>query len=1408
MAQPGSLPRAHPTDRIIGNSPAIQTLRAQIHRLAAFDTVGSAFVPTVLLQGETGSGKGLVARVIHDSGPRAQGPFVDVNCAAIPDTLLEVELFGFEAGAFTDAKRAKPGLLESASRGTLFLDEIDALPLPLQSKLLNAIEEKRVRRLGAVGSRQLDIKLIAATPTDLSVQVTEGRFRLDLYHRLTVLILEIPPLHKRGEDLRQLAQYFLHRYAEAHGLLPKRLSRDAEAWLQGYRWPGNVRELSHLMERVTLLRMEGVVSAPILEELCLPLPHRAARPGETPPRGDAAPPDEPTRIRQTLGQTGGNVVRAARLLGISRAALRYRMRRYRIGRPSWEESTPPHSSRERGAIWPLEAERDQPISMALPALEPAWEQKPVAVLAIDVTWPEAMAPHPPRVELWTVATRWQQIIAEKVWGFGGLIFKQSPSPHTAVFGIPHTLEQLSQRAVQAALTIRHLVAGGSVTGGGEPCPAVRMAVHLGQVLVDVQASDPTARLLPLGETLSLPQRLLGHAAPGDILLSPQVGRLVEGWFELRVREGPAGAGIADGVGAYAVVGVGPRRSPLEVYGKRPLSRFVGRERELAVLGEILAQVEKGHGQVVGIVGEPGVGKSRLCYEWTQMQRIHGWLILESSPVAYGKETPYLPVIELLKAFFQVDARDERRTIRDKVMGKLRTLDETLEPTLPALLALLDVPVEDPHWHALDLRQRRQRTLDALKRLMLRESQVHPLLLIVENLHWIDTETQAFLDSLVESLPTARLLLLVNYRPEYQHRWGSKTSYTQLRLDPLSPESAEAFLVDLLGEDTGLEPLRQHLIVRTQGNPFFLEESVRTLVETQALVGGPGSYRLMRAVPTIQVPATVTAVLAARVDRLTPEDKRLLQTAAVIGTEVPLPLLRAIAELPEDTLHRGLAHLQAAEFLYETLLFPAHEYTFKHALTQEVAYGSLLQERQRELHACIVQALECLTPDHLAAQVERLAHHALRGEVWDKALVYCRQAGEKALARSAYREAVGYFEQALSTLPHLPETRDMREQAIDLRFALRSVLLPSGDLGRILAALREAESLAEALDDPRRLGQVSVFLSTHFYFRGAHDQAIAAGQRALALATAGGDITLRGLTNQYIARSYHAQGDYRRAIDCYKQAVASFEGARRRERFGQVFVPAVQSRAWLAWCYAELGMFAEGHALGEEGLRIAEGVDHPGSLMLAYRGIGLLSLRQGDLGRALPRLERAVSLCHEVALLVYFPLVAAALGAAYTLCGRVTDAVPLLTQAMKQTIPTEMAGFRALCHLPLGKAQLLAGRLGEADALATSALAIAREHQEHGHEAYARRLLGEIAARRHPLEFEEAEFHYREALALAHELGMCPLQAHCHFSLGTLCAKTDRPKQARAELTAAIDLYRAMDMAFWLPQAEAALAQGL
>ncbi|HSF32320.1 MAG TPA: adenylate/guanylate cyclase domain-containing protein [Candidatus Tectomicrobia bacterium] len=978
----------------------------------------------------------------------------------------------------------------------------------------------------------------------------------------------------------------------------------------------------------------------------------------------------------------------------------------------------------------------------------------------------------------------------------------------ALFGAPLAHEDHAVRACYAALRMQD-----SVTRYGDEMQRshgvpvqIRVGLNSGEVVVRGIDSSLHMDYTAVGQTTHLAARMEQMAKPGSVLITAETLRLAEGLVQARPLGLVPVKGLAQPVEVFELIGAMASQTRLQAAAGRGLTRFVGRQAELEALRQALEQTATGHGQAVAVIGEPGVGKTRLFYEFSQARRTPGWLMLESHSVSYGKATPYLPVRDLLKGYFEIDDRDEARKVREKVTGKLLTLDAALGQTLPALLALLDVPVDDPAWQALDPSQRRQHTLEALKRLLRRESQAQPLLLVFENLHWIDAETQGFLDNLVESLPTARILLLMNYRPEYQHAWGHKTYYTQLRLDPLPPEGAEELLQVLLGDDRSLAPLKQPLVERTEGNPFFLEESVRTLVETGVLGGERGAYRLAKPLQSIQVPATVQAVLAARIDRLSPDEKRLLQAAAVIGTDVPLALLQAIAEFQEGPLRQGLTHLQAAEFLYETRLFPEIEYTFKHALTHQVAYESLLQERRRGLHARIVEALEVLAGERVAEEVERLAHHTLRGEVWDKALAYGRQAGEKAMARSAHREAVGYFEQALSALPHLPEQRDMREQAIDLRLALRSALVPSGDLGRTLLCLREAEALAEALDDPRRLGQVSAFLSNYYYVMGANDQAIAAAQRALALTTSSGDGVLQALANYYLGLAYHAQGGYRQAIDCLGQTMASLEETGRRERFGQAVLPVVRSYAWLAWCHAELGTFAAGRVLGEEGLRIGEAEAQLGSLMYASWGIGLLALRQGDLPRALPLLERAVGLCQDAELPHWFPLTAPALGEAYTLGGRIADAVRLLTQAMEQTTAMEAAGFQTLCSLSLGEAQVLAGRLEEAHALAEGALAHAREYQEWGHQAYALRLLGEIAAQREPPDVEPAADYYQQALTLADELGMRPLLAHCHLGLGKLYLKTGGPDPARAELSAAIDLYRTMEMTFWLPRAETALAQ--
>jgi class 3 adenylate cyclase/tetratricopeptide (TPR) repeat protein len=974
----------------------------------------------------------------------------------------------------------------------------------------------------------------------------------------------------------------------------------------------------------------------------------------------------------------------------------------------------------------------------------------------------------------------------------------------ALFGAPIAHEDHALRACYAALAMQAAMRAYTEEVRRTRGLELRMRVGLnsGEVVVRAIGNDLHMDYSAVGETTHLAARMEQLATPGSSRLTVATLRLVEGLVQVSALGPVPVKGLEEPVEVFELVGASTMRRRLQAAAALGLTPFVGRQQELDVVHQALARAQTGHGQVVALVGEAGVGKSRLVYECVHSHRTQGWRVLESASVSYGKATSYFPVIDLLKRYCHMDDGDDARTIRAEVTGQVLTLDETLQDTLPALLALLDAVPEDSPFLHLDPAQRRQRTLEALKRVLLRESQVQPLLLVFEDLHWIDSETQALLDSLVESLPTAQLLLLVNYRPEYQHGWGSKTYYTQLRLDSLPPASAEEFLAALLGDDPSLAPLTPLLIARTEGNPFFLEESVRTLVETGVLAGTPGAYRLGQPLQGMPVPATVQAVLAARIDRLAPEDKHLLQTAAVIGTDVSFALLRAIADLPEEALHRGLAHLQAVEFLYETRLFPEQEYTFKHALTHEVAYGSLLLERRRVLHAHIVEALEALAPDRAAEQIERLAYHALRGEVWDKAVTYCQQAGTRARDRAAFREAVAAFDQALQALAHLPEPGDTQGLALELRLALGRSLTALGEYGRCLALLDEAEALAKALDDRARLGRVLAQMVLVRRDRGDYNGAIAAGQQALALATALGDSALQGEASHRLGQAYYTSGDFGRAAELLRRNVEAADGESDRLSIDW----RIESQAWLGRTLSALGAFAEGRRHGEEALRLATLEGRGYTPIVAHHCLGHLYLAKGDLEPAIRVLEPGLALCRASGNRNVLPAITAGLGYASALQGRLAEGRALLEEASSQRIRTGGRVGLAYWVAWLSEVCRLAGHGEEAWQHARQALDLARQRKARGDEALALHQLGTVHAHADPPDIAPAEVHYQQALALAEELGMRPLLAHCHRSLGTLYAATGQREQARTELAAAIALYRAMDMTFWLPQAEAALAQ--
>ena len=979
----------------------------------------------------------------------------------------------------------------------------------------------------------------------------------------------------------------------------------------------------------------------------------------------------------------------------------------------------------------------------------------------------------------------------------------------ALFGAPLAHEDHAVRACYAALRMQEAVARYAESAQRELGVRIRIRVGLnsGEVVVRAIGSDLHMDYTAVGQITHLAARMEQLADPGSTLLTPETLALAEGFVQVTSLGPMAVKGLPGPVEVYQLLGISALRSRLQAAAARGLSPFVGRDHEMEQLHRAVDQARQGRGQVVAIVGEPGVGKSRLTFELTHSHRVEGWLVLEAGASSHGKATSYLPLTTLLRSYFKLGERDTYEDMRSRISARLSSLGESLWPAAPAFEALLGVPVENARWQGLEPRQIRQHTLEALRHLILRESQIQPLLLVLEDLHWIDAETQAWLDGLIDGLPAARLLLVATYRPEYQHPWGNRTYYTQLRVDPLPPDGAEELLQALLGADTELASLRTLLIQRTDGNPFFLEESVRSLVETKTLVGERGAHRLVQALDNVQVPATVQAILASRIDRLPPAEKQLLQAAAVIGKDVAFILLHAIADDAEEGVRRQLALLQSAEFLYETRLFPDSEYTFKHALTQEVAYGSLLIDRRRAIHARIVEAIERLQGDRLGEQVEWLAHHALRAELWDKALLYGRQAGGKAMARWALRDAGTHVERALAATTHLPETREGTEQAIDVRLELRNAIHTLGEVERAMGLMREAETLAERLGDETRMGKVSLSLSVGLWMLGHSGEAQEPGERALAIAESTDDDPLRHMARLQLARLHHDRGDYRQAVAAFRDSLSTLGTTGIRTHTLTPMPPMMQSMTYLAWSLAELGEFGEAIRRTEESLRAAEALENPLGLIMACMGVGMVHVRQGNAHAAMTALEQGLQVCYKFGFTALaFHGVAASLGTAYALANRTAEAIPLLRKVADQAASMKLVSDHLVGAIPLGQVLLVTGRIEEAAQLGRHGLGLARQHKQRGHEVYALRLLGEVAARRDPSDVQGAEAHYRGAIGLAHELGMRPLVAHCDLGLGKLYRRMGKREPAHEHLTSAITMYREMDMRFWLEEAEAEMRE--
>ncbi len=1368
MARPRLVPPTDPTARLVGQAPAIEALRAQIRHLAVFDSIGNPEVPTLLLQGETGTGKGLVARVVHDSGPRAHGPFIEVNCAAVPETLLEAELFGFEAGTFTDAKRAKPGLFEAASGGSLFLDEIDALPLGLQGKFLKAVEEKRVRRLGAVAERAVDVKLIAATQAELSGHVQAGRFRADLYHRLAVLVLELLPLRERGDDILILAQAFLQRYAAAHKVASKRLSQAAEAWLLRHCWPGNVRELSHLMERVILLSPETLLAPETLERLSTPHPPSSltSEPEPGSAGGEPGELEEASRIREALLRTGGNVQRAAHLLSLSRNALRYRMSRYGIERPHDENvAALSHIKRVVSPLRPQD-DRGSPLPPVHTSEALGWEQKPVVVLAIEFTFPRVTDTDSAKFEPWTLARYWEQAIIQKVQGFGGILVQRSPSLLLMAFGLPQAVEQLPQRAVQAALAIRQLTEDPRLLEGRQPYPEVRQAAHLGAALVEDQSGEAAIQLLAVGDTLALPVRLLGRAGPADIVLSPALGRLVVGWCELQALplltavEDPAQASI------YRVGALLPRRSPLAGLGAQALSPFAGRERELAMLHALLAQAEEGRGQAVGIVGDPGVGKSRLLYEFRQQLAGARVTYLEGRCLPYDSAAPYLPVLDLLRHNCGITEGDTPTQITAKVQVALQEVGMAPDEWVPYLLHLLGLSVGTVQLAEVSPEALRRRTVEALRQLSLQGSQQRPLILAIEDLQWTDPSSEAFFTSLVECLAGAPIVFMATYRPGYRPPWLGQSYATQLTLPPLAPQDSRSMVQTICQAMPLPEPLVQSILTRSEGNPLFLEELTRAVLEQGDVRG------------EVTLPDTLQEVLLARIDRLPAAARRALQLASILGREFSLGLMQALCEgsrhsasSPEDgpEPQQALARLVEAELLYQRGVPPQAEYRFKHALIQEAAYQALLQSQRQQYHRLIAQVLEERFPETAETHPEVLAHHYTAAGLHERAVGYWQRAGGRAVERSANVEAIGYLTKGLEGLKTLPESRERLVQELPLQIALGPALMATKGYGapEVERVYTRARELCRQVGEPPQLFRVLWGLWL-LYHQGAKLQAAyELGEQLLTLARRVEDPAFLVEAHRALGTTLFILGEFAAARAHLEQGVTLYDPLRHRSLafvYGQD--PRVTCLSYAAQALWLLGYPDQALQRSQDALTLARELSHPFSLAHALFFAARVHHYRRDAQAAQELAEAQMALASEQGFAQ--PLAQAMILRGWALAeqGHEAEGLAEMRQGLMAYRSTGaqagQSGYLVLLAEVCGKV----GQIEEALSLLGEGLAVAQNTGQRVYEAEVYRLKGELLA----LSREShagAETCFRQALEIARRQQAKALELRTAMSLSRL-----------------------------------------
>jgi len=990
-----------------------------------------------------------------------------------------------------------------------------------------------------------------------------------------------------------------------------------------------------------------------------------------------------------------------------------------------------------------------------------------------------------------------EILIHKVHDYDGTVNELTGDGIMALFGAPIALEDAPQRAIRSAMAIHREMARFSdkIKQEIEGIPPIKMRIglHTGPVVVGAVGNDLRVEFKAVGDTVNLASRMEGLAEPGTTYVTEATYRLTEGLFRFEAVGEKEVKGRQERVKVYRAIVPSTSRTRFDVSTERGLTPLVGRDRELELLLDGFERCKTGRGQAISIVADAGVGKSRILYEFRKAVASDDVTFLEGKCLSYSRAMVYHPIIDILKANFDIRENDKDQQIKEKIKSGLEILRADQASALPYLLDLLSVKDNGIDKIPLSPEARKNRIFEALRQIVLKGSELRPLIMAFENLHWIDKSSEESLKKLLDSISGARVFLMFTYRPEFVHTWGGRSYHSQVNLNRLSNRETLTMVSHLLGTDEFDKEIEHLVLEKTEGVPFFIEELINSLRDQKIIKKKINKYYLAKDIRKATIPTTIHDVIMARIDSLPEGAKELLQTGSVTGREFSHQLIEKTTDFSKDHLLCHLSVLKDSELLYERGIYPQSNYIFKHALTQEVAYDSLLKKKRTELHNKIGKVIENIYEDKLDELCEILAYHCLQGEDWQRAYRYSQEAGLKAYSHSAYEQTLKYFEDALTALTKLPRDKTRIEQEIDLRFHMRSPLVSLGRHGEWGEWISGAESLAREIDDDARLANVLNYLSALHWIQGQHIKAIELGKKALNFAEKAGHFSYQIATMTHLGIFFFNIGDYPKQIEIHQKVRKLLTGEDAFKQHGLASLPGALSRSMLVLGMAELGSFDKIEEIGNEALEIAERVRNALTLAFVYNFLALSYLRLGEFKPAISLLEKCHELCHYSEVQSMYSVTVGSLGYAYLLAKEPQRALTLLEDGTKED--NLRASFWPTHPLIiLADVYRAVEKVSEAAETVSRALKISDQRGERGFEAWALLVMAGIknAAQQH----EEAINWNQRALQQASDLSMRTLVAHCHLGLAESYLDLGNVKQAQFENETALEMYQSLGMTYW------------